>query len=658
MTRDNDRRLFVVIGAMKAGTTSLHRALAAHPEIGMPARKELDYFSTVKNPSREEYLNLFRWCRGSVTGEASPSYAMYPNYGDVAKRMAQTIPEAKLILCVRDPIDRMRSHYRHEVLRSRESRRAKHALDDVKYLVPSLYGMQLERYLRYFDPQQIGIVSLNDLWAQPDDSLQSIFDFLDVDVAWRDAKGIRLVFDSASRPALTSEVERWRSTPMMRTVLGWIPTELKQQIGFHLPGAGQAIKRARALIESEEEWTPSEATKRWFEEDAVVFERYAAQCVQLGAAAAPSVERRGHGPAARAATRPRQHLRVPGASAPTRPVGFTPAPRGKLPATPKGPSDPGARPRVSVAVPLYKPSVRYLTDAFASLRAQTLPPIEVVVSDDSVPPRDGLVRRLAGDLPVTYCANPRRLGMVPNWNAAVRRTTGTHVVLLHQDDMLEPTALERMASVFATRPELAICGVGEIRIDEHGHEICRSSRPNHRERLFISRGVHELTYEELTYLMLRNGQIFGEPSALMYSRAAFEAVGGFDDTYRQSVDIDLALRLCELGGAVYLNERLVRRRVHREQATQANIVNGYNLLDRRTLYRRHAAGRPFAPEDVDRMRANLAVRAAFDGVRALRFGRWPVAREAVSQMVEYRPSARVLGERLVELSLWLNDDAR
>jgi hypothetical protein len=215
-----------------------------------------------------------------------------------------------------------------------------------------------------------------------------------------------------------------------------------------------------------------------------------------------------------------------------------------------------------------------------------------------------------------------------------------------------------MSGVFADHPDLAICAVGEVRIDVQGREACQPTRPNHRERLFITRGVHFLSYKELTYLVLRNGQIFGEPSALMLSRTHFDAVGGFDPSFRQSVDIDMALRMAASGGAAYLTERLVRRRVHPEQATQANIVAGHNLTDRRTLYHRHAETQDISPRALDRMRANLVVRAGFDGLRALRFGRWGVAREAVSQIAEYRAPAPVIGDRLVELSLWMNDDAR
>jgi glycosyltransferase involved in cell wall biosynthesis len=662
VTLDSSQRRFVVIGAIKAGTTSLHQALSAHPEIGMPSRKELDYFSTVQHPTRDEYLGLFRWCRGSVIGEASPSYAMYPTYGDVARRMAEVIPETKIILCIREPLDRMRSHYRHEVLRSRENRPADRALGDVKYLGPSLYGMQIERYLKYFDPDQIAIVSMSDLWGRPDDSLQGVFDFLGVDVAWRDAKGIRLVFESSKRPALTTEVERMRNTPVMRAVLGRLPTEFKRQVGFRLPGAAQATKRARTLIESEQAWTPSDAIQRWIEQDAENLERFAARCHQIGSASTGGA---GMGLVDELGSRTRERgparIETRGSVPPSRPVGFTPAPRGRRVPAPKlvevtGETVPVAN--VSIAMPIYEPSPGYLAAALDGLREQTVSPIEVIVTDDSTPSRRDLVARLGVDLPLSYRPNVRRLGMVENWNEAVRATTGSHVIVLHQDDILEPTMIERTWRVFAAHPGLAICGVGEVRIDERGNELCDTSRPNHRERLFISRGMHALGYDELTYLMLRNGQILGEPSALVFSRELFDEVGGFDATFRQSVDIDLALRMARAGGAVYLNERLVRRRVHAEQATKSNIVNGHNLLDRRELYRRHAASQVLGPTADDRVKANLAVRAGFDGGRALRYGRWSVAREAASQVMEYRPSPRALTERLIELSLWTNDDAR
>jgi hypothetical protein len=664
---DRSRQSFAIIGAMKAGTTSLHRALAGHPEIGMPARKELDYFSAVREPSATEYFSHFRWCKGTVTGEASPSYTMYPTHGDVAARMAQVVPDAKLIYCIRDPVDRMRSHFKHEVLRSREERWGSDALHDIKYLIPSLYGLQLERFLVHFEPEQVAIVSLGDLWHQPEEALRALYRFLGVDPWWRDQRGIQLDYESSARPALTSEVERLRHTPVMRAVLGQLPSELKQRVGFHLPGADEATRRARALMASEEEWEPSGEVREWIEQDQAQFARLTADCERIGPLSGDEVDRDTlRRLDVRVAPRSGPDLEIshrlgrPATAPPTRPRQF-PVPSGAArigPLPARAPARVAEPLRVSVTLPLYNPSPRFLGQALESLRVQTVAPHEIIVRDDSKPGRRALVDRLGAGLPITYVANPSRLGMVENWNASVDDTTGSHVVVLHQDDLLERRALEMMASVFREHPGLAICAAGEVRIDVQGREWCQPTRPNHRERVFITRGVHHLSYEELTYLVLRNGQVFGEPSALMMSREHFDAIGGFDPDFRQSVDIDLALRMAASGGAADITERLVRRRVHPEQATQANIVAGHNLSDLRVLYDRHAAAQDIPEPALDRMRANLVVRAGFDGLRALRYGRWSVVREAVSQMAEYRAPAGALGERLVELSLWTNDDAR
>ena len=314
--------------------------------------------------------------------------------------------------------------------------------------------------------------------------------------------------------------------------------------------------------------------------------------------------------------------------------------------------------RVSVAVPLYRPSARYLAEMVESIAAQTVEASEVVFRDDSDPARRALVERLCTAVPFRYLHNPCRLGMVANWNAVVEATTGTHVLMLHQDDALQPRALEVMGAAFAEHPGLAICGVGEIRVDERSRPRSVRTRPNHRSRVFVTPGTHLLDYSELAYLMLRNGNVFGTPSALMFSRDHFDEVGGFDATLHQSVDIDFVLRMARAGQALYITEPLVRYRYHEHQATQDNIAQGLNLGDRARLYERHVGPASLSPRQVDRIRANLVVRATYDGLRAARHARWSVARQAAAQVRTLHPTPRALAERVVELLRWENADAR
>jgi GT2 family glycosyltransferase len=319
--------------------------------------------------------------------------------------------------------------------------------------------------------------------------------------------------------------------------------------------------------------------------------------------------------------------------------------------------DPAA-PRVSLAIPLYQPNRIFLAQTISSIRAQSRPPDEVVFTDDSDPTVRRWVRNMAEGLPFRFIENPERLGMVPNWNASVRATTGTHVVVTHQDDVFEPEALSHMLGVFDLRPDIAICGVGQIAIDEHGRPRRWPVRANHRDRLFVSPRVHDLDYHEMTYLMLRHGQIFGPPTAMMFRRSYFDEVGGFDPSYAQSVDIDFALRMTRASSAAYLSLPLIKYRYHDSNATGTNVASGRTLEDRDRLYREHSAPQDFDREARRRMRANLVIRAAYDGVRAARHGRWGVVLAACEQMLHYRVTPSVLVHRIGEVAMFRNEDAR
>src|SRR5947209_1159841 len=130
--RSADRRAlpdFLIIGAQKAGTTSLYRYLAAHPDIVASTRKEVHFFDINFWRGEWWYRSLFPLRRRlqrrpplrnrpAITGEASPYYLFHPF---APERAAQLLPDAKLIVLLRDPVERAWSHYRHEVANGRET---------------------------------------------------------------------------------------------------------------------------------------------------------------------------------------------------------------------------------------------------------------------------------------------------------------------------------------------------------------------------------------------------------------------------------------------------------------------------------------------------------------------------------------------------------
>lgn len=149
----------IVIGAMKCGTTALHRYLDLHPEVAMSEPKELNFFfGPERLDERDEPAarSAGNWHRGvgwyamqfrpaPVRGEASPGYTS-PSFPEAAERMARVVPEARLVYAVRDPVARAVSQYLHHRADGTERRPIEEALLDPasQYLARSLYHERLE----------------------------------------------------------------------------------------------------------------------------------------------------------------------------------------------------------------------------------------------------------------------------------------------------------------------------------------------------------------------------------------------------------------------------------------------------------------------------------------------------------------------------------
>lgn len=178
--RRNDRAPvdFVIIGAMRAGTTTLHTLLADHPQITMSRDKETDFFIAGKNYSRGLgwYEAQFDPAR-PIRGEASPNYAKRLEFPGVAARLARHAPQVRLIYVVRDPVRRARSQYAHgwhmgglEVL----PQDLLHS-DEYDYLVDaSSYARQLQEWRAHFPDAAILTVDFDQMIASPQDQLPRI----------------------------------------------------------------------------------------------------------------------------------------------------------------------------------------------------------------------------------------------------------------------------------------------------------------------------------------------------------------------------------------------------------------------------------------------------------------------------------------------------
>lgn len=182
----------VVIGAMNCGTTSFYHYLRWHPEIHMSTPKELHFFAKEWNWGRGLSWYSSHFSPGAVVnGEVSPLYTTFPEHLGIAARMRGAIPDAKLIYLVRDPIERMITHYIHYVSADREHSPLAEALTRStgnRYLERSRYWTQLEQYLEHYDADQILVLRSERLAQDRTETLRRAFEFLGVDPgfdSWR-----------------------------------------------------------------------------------------------------------------------------------------------------------------------------------------------------------------------------------------------------------------------------------------------------------------------------------------------------------------------------------------------------------------------------------------------------------------------------------------
>ncbi len=179
---------FLILGAMKAGTTTLYKALRDHPDIFMPEAKEpaLLVRDQTDTDVQIAYRRLMRPARqGQKRGEASTVYTKRPRADGCADRARRCLgPQLKLIYLERDPIDRAISHYHHNRAEGLQTAALDVALlSDPKYLDYGRADWQLAPWIAAFGEQALLRLPFDRLKQDPDGVLHDVATFLDVDPA-------------------------------------------------------------------------------------------------------------------------------------------------------------------------------------------------------------------------------------------------------------------------------------------------------------------------------------------------------------------------------------------------------------------------------------------------------------------------------------------
>jgi len=169
---------FVIIGAMKAATSTLHMQLAAQPGIFMARPKEPNFFSDADRWALglDWYRGLFAEARpGDLCGEASTHYTKLPNLPDALPRLHKVLPNARLIYIMRHPIDRLISHYSHGWLENSIGGTLDAAVERHPELIDyGRYAMQIRPWLDAFGPDRILPVFVERLAAAPQQELERV----------------------------------------------------------------------------------------------------------------------------------------------------------------------------------------------------------------------------------------------------------------------------------------------------------------------------------------------------------------------------------------------------------------------------------------------------------------------------------------------------
>lgn len=185
---------FFMVGGEKCGTTWFYFRLDKHPEVFLPSAKEIGYFNSlssnhVVNKSYEEqsdevYLKNFEAYQDEkICGEIMP---MYLCDQDAPERIHKFAPNAKILISLRNPIDRAYSHYWMAMGKKMESRPFKEVFEaeDERIILRGLYGQQVAKYQRLFGRENVHVIFYEEFFENPQVNLRGVCDFLDISHTW------------------------------------------------------------------------------------------------------------------------------------------------------------------------------------------------------------------------------------------------------------------------------------------------------------------------------------------------------------------------------------------------------------------------------------------------------------------------------------------
>lgn len=242
-------------------------------------------------------------------------------------------------------------------------------------------------------------------------------------------------------------------------------------------------------------------------------------------------------------------------------------------------------PLVSICIPTYN-GEKYILEAIQSAVIQTYRPLEIVVSDDDS--QDDTLKIIENfktktDIPITiYPHQPAGIGA--NWNHCIEKSNGDYIKFLFQDDVLMPDCVEKMVKYALNNQNIGLVYCKRDFIYNHSDE-------NHKNWILKYGNLHVYWHNFQVengqsisgQIFLKNKNLFqspenkfGEPSAVLINKKVFANVGLFSTKLKQVLDIEFWNRLLKFWDVVYIEQPLIKFRLHEQQTTAINKKNKLN----------------------------------------------------------------------------------
>ncbi|WP_084191335.1 sulfotransferase family protein [Algiphilus aromaticivorans] len=231
---------FLIVGAMKAGTTTLHADLGLHPSVYTSDLKELAFFSSeacLESGNQRLYKRHFeKAASDQICGEASTQYTKIPQFTGSAERAASIVgPDLKIIYAVREPLDRIVSHYVHEFSRGATDLSIDDAVrSDKRYIAFSSYYQQIKPWVGAFGRGNVAIVVFEEYMRNRGRGLRQLCDFLGIDSSVLENRGAEELKSHLNHGSAQYRVEgafaKLITTRSYRAVRRYVPENIRKRV--------------------------------------------------------------------------------------------------------------------------------------------------------------------------------------------------------------------------------------------------------------------------------------------------------------------------------------------------------------------------------------------------------------------------------------------